>query len=186
MYAVFSTTASGNASLSVNTSSALKACIKFIAVAVRLCVLKSHALKLFIVEYVDASSLCPAPSLSVFPIIVYNPLSCLAREVGAPVLHLSFTSSALKARHSGRLISCTLSEITMPQLLQMISPDSGSIMTVLPFAFPHIEHTIKVCIIVKENVLCYTINNMSIQVIQVYRVLAVIKLRYMLYINKFF
>jgi hypothetical protein len=45
----------------------------------------------------------------------------------------------LKDRHSGLLLSWSLSEITIPQLLQMISPDSGSAMIVL-LSLLHIEH----------------------------------------------
>ncbi|MGB6628849.1 MAG: hypothetical protein WBE61_12025, partial [Nitrososphaeraceae archaeon] len=48
----------------------------------------------------------------------------------------------LKARQSGMLLSCILSEITIPQLLQIISPHSGSAMTVLSPFLLHIGQII--------------------------------------------
>ena len=60
--------------------------------------------------------------------IVARPRSCIAREVGAPVLALLFCSSAVNARHSGLPIFSDFSVITIPQLLQTTSPDSESVM----------------------------------------------------------
>ena len=61
---------------------------------------------------------------------------------GVPILLLSFNSIVLKARQSGMLLSCILSEITIPQLLQIISPHSGSAMTVLSRSSLHIGQII--------------------------------------------
>jgi hypothetical protein len=78
---------------------------------------------------------------------VESPISCFAKEDRAPVLILLllFISSELKNAHrSGRFISCILSKITMPQLLHIISPKSGSV-TILSLL--HIEHIIGASII---------------------------------------
>jgi hypothetical protein len=74
-----------------------------------------------------ASNFFPLASFPVFEIIVARPLSCLAREVGAPVLDLLFFSSGVNARHSGLIISSDFSLITIPQLPQKTSPDSESV-----------------------------------------------------------
>src|SRR5437867_3799912 len=80
--------------------------------------------------------------LFIFPIMVESPISCFAREVGDPVLlfPLVLTSSELKVRLSEWIMSCILSEITIPQLLQITSPDSTSV-TMLSLVL-HIEQTI--------------------------------------------
>ena len=126
MYAVFSITASDSPSLSFNISSWEKACHKFLSVELRYRVRESHVLNLLKVECMCVSNFCPLASLSVFEIIVASPLSCFAREVGDPVLALFSCSSMVKARHSD-LISSDFSVITIPQLLQTTSPDSGSV-----------------------------------------------------------
>src|ERR687890_175042 len=63
----------------------------------------------------------PDASLSTGPIMVASPISCMARDVGMPVLLLSSCSSFEKARHSGPS-SSILSLTTKPQLPQNISP----------------------------------------------------------------
>src|SRR6478672_8194616 len=88
-------------------------------------------LNLFIVERMIGFIFCPVASLLSLPITVESPISCRARVRGVPILLLSFNSIVLKARQSGMLLSWILSEITIPQLLQIISPHSGSAMTVL-------------------------------------------------------
>ena len=85
---------------------------------------------------------CPLASLLLLPITVESPISCRARVRGVPILLLSFNSIVLKARQSGMLLSCILSEITIPQLLQIISPHSGSAMTVLSRSSLHIGQII--------------------------------------------
>jgi hypothetical protein len=80
------------------------------------------------VEYIAVSNFCPLASLPVFDIIVARPLSCLAREVGDPVLALSFSSSGVNARYSGLVMSSDFSLMTIPQSPQKTSPDSESVM----------------------------------------------------------
>src|ERR671922_2992656 len=155
MYAVFSTAASESLSLSLSLSSSENACRRFLSVGECACVRKSHARSLPIVERIEMSIARPLASLSVLPITVDRPMSWRARELGIPVLLLSFTSSEVKARHSGRL-SCALSDITRPQFLQMSSPDSGSV-TVLPLL--HILHIIAVCIFSKMRYYYYRDSN---------------------------
>src|SRR6266496_4195938 len=104
----------------------------------------SHVLNLCILERIAASSILPLASLFVLPIVVDSPISNLASEVRIPVLCLSCISSAPKAPHSGLVISGTLSEITIPQILQIISPDSESVTILL---FLHTGQAIEVCII---------------------------------------
>ncbi|MGB7636731.1 MAG: hypothetical protein WBL88_04065 [Nitrososphaeraceae archaeon] len=61
---------------------------------------------------------------------------------GVPILLLSLNSIVMKAHHSGMLLSRIFSEITTPQLLQITSPDSGSVMTVLSPFLLHIGQII--------------------------------------------
>src|SRR2546423_838402 len=73
-------------------------------------------------------------------------------SVSFPALSLSFISSSPVAHHSDRAISSALSEITIPQLLQIISQDSESVTILLPFL--HTGHAIEVFII--RLLLCLT------------------------------
>src|SRR5215211_4939721 len=127
MKAIFSITACDRPSLSFSRSSSDKASTRFLSVPPEYCVLESQILNLLNVLSIYASNFCPLASLPVFEIIVARPLSCLAREVGAPVLDLIFFSSGVNARHSGLVISSDISLITIPQLPQKTSPDSESV-----------------------------------------------------------
>src|ERR671933_1937296 len=98
------------------------------------------------VERIAASIFCPLASLSVLPIIVDNPISCLASDVDIPTLLLLLPTpfdwliedaNKSKLRHSGPSCS-TLSEITWPHLLHISSPDSES---VIIWLLLHMEHT---------------------------------------------
>src|ERR1051325_274296 len=146
MYAVFSTTASDKASLSFSIPSSLKAWIKFLSLELCIYILESHVLNLCIIERIDSSIFCPLASLLVLPITVTSPISYLAREVGAPLGRLLLLTS------SGRLMSSTLSDNTIPQLLQITSPDSGSV-TSLSF-LSHIEH--KICVSVEGGIFLFS------------------------------
>src|SRR6266511_5238412 len=73
------------------------------------------------VLFIDADNGLPDSSLSMGPIIVARPMSCIARDVGMPALLLSSCSSFEKALHSGP-VSSILSVITNPQFPQNISP----------------------------------------------------------------
>ena len=115
-----------------------KAFIRFLSAELWLCVLRSHVLNLCIIARISASRTCPLASLLLFPITVASPISAIAREPGTPVLLLVVFSSILNAARSGLLMSCILSKITVPQLLQMISPDSVSVTILSPFL--QIEH----------------------------------------------
>jgi hypothetical protein len=86
------------------------------------------------------SSLFPEASLLGLPIIVAMPISFGDKETGVPVLALFLLSSVVNAHHSGLAISRIFSEITIPQQLQMTSPDSGSVIAV--FILLHTEHLI--------------------------------------------
>jgi hypothetical protein len=61
---------------------------------------------------------------------VESPLSCFAKDVGAPVLVFEFLSPGSNVFHSA-FVSCTLSISTIPQLVQITSPDSGSVSILL-------------------------------------------------------
>jgi hypothetical protein len=61
-------------------------------------------------------------------------LSCRARELGDPVLVFLLIFSAKKICHS-RLVSSVRSKITVPHLLQIISPDSLSGIAMLLFFY---------------------------------------------------
>ena len=88
------------------------------------------------VLFIEADSGLPEASLSIGPMIVANPISCIANQVGTPALLLSSCSSFEKALHSGP-ISSILSVITNPQFPQNISPLELSV-TIGPF--PHRGH----------------------------------------------
>jgi hypothetical protein len=60
------------------------------------------------------------------PIIVDNPMSWNASELGDPTLWRLLLFSESKVLHSARL-SIALSDDTRPQLPQIISPDSRSV-----------------------------------------------------------
>src|SRR5215217_133791 len=127
--------------------SSLKARIRFLSAAVCIWVLKFHILNLWIIDCVDGSNFCPLESLSLLPIIVASPMSCWVKEIGDPTLTLSLFLPTLNVRHSA-LLSWALSENTKPQLLQIISPDCGSVIG-LPML--HAKHDFEVCIIMKMN-----------------------------------
>jgi hypothetical protein len=74
-------------------------------------------------------------------------MSCWVKEIGDPTLTLSLFLPTLNVRHSA-LLSWALSENTKPQLLQIISPDCGSVIG-LPML--HAKHGFEVCIIMKMN-----------------------------------
>ena len=59
----------------------------------------------------------PEASLFSEPMMVARPMSCIATEVGRPVLLLSSFSSFEKDRHSGP-VSIAFSLTTKPQLVQ--------------------------------------------------------------------
>src|SRR3989337_3827743 len=63
-------------------------------------------------------------------------MSCIASEVGTPVLLLSSCSSFEKERHSGP-DSSNLSVMTKPQLPQNVSP---VLLSVTKRPFPHLGH----------------------------------------------
>src|SRR5215207_11117544 len=88
------------------------------------------------VLFIDADSGLPDASLSTGPMIVANPMSCIAKEVGTPALLLSSCSSFENALHSGP-VSSILSVTTKPQLPQNISPVELSV-TIGPL--PHLGH----------------------------------------------
>src|SRR5690242_10905595 len=131
MYAVFSMTASESASLSFSLSSSLNACLKFLSTGSWTWLLLSQVLSLSIVLFIDADKGFPEASLSIGPIIVANPMSCMAKEVGIPARLLSSCSSFEKALHSGP-VSSILSVTTNPQFPQNISPLELSV-TMGPF-----------------------------------------------------
>src|SRR5919201_4008167 len=130
-YAAFSITASPTASLSLNLSNSLKACLKLRSTGSWTWLLLSQVLSLSIVLFIDADNGFPEASLSTGPIIVARPISCIASEVGMPARLLSSCSSLEKARHSGP-VSSILSVTTNPQLPQNISPLELSV-TIGPF-----------------------------------------------------
>src|SRR5579875_137496 len=121
MYAVFSITASERASLSFSLSSSLKACLKFLSTGSCTWLLLSQVLSLSIVLFIDAERGFPDASLSAGPMIVASPISCIASDVGVPVLLLSSCSSFENDLHSGP-DSSTRSVITKPHPPQNISP----------------------------------------------------------------
>src|SRR5262249_16656378 len=84
--------------------------------------------------FIEADRGFPDASLSTGPIIVASPMSCIANDVGIPVLLLSSCSSFENALHSGP-VSSILSVTTYPQLPQNISPLELSV-TIGPF--PHL------------------------------------------------
>src|SRR5713226_3424195 len=131
MYAVFSMTASESASLSFSLSSSLNACLKFLSTGSWTWLLLSQVLSLSIVLFIDADRGFPEASLSAGPIIVASPMSCIASDVGVPVLLRSSCSSLEKDLHSGP-DSSTLSVSTKPQPPQNISPVVLSV-TIGPF-----------------------------------------------------
>src|SRR5260370_6955221 len=131
MYAVFSMTASESASLSFSLSSSMNACLKFLSTGSWTWLLLSQVLSLSIVLFIDADRGFPEASLSAGPIIVASPISCIASEVGVPVLLRSSCSSLEKDLHSGP-DSSTLSVRTKPQPPQNISPVLLSL-TIEPF-----------------------------------------------------
>src|ERR671933_495583 len=114
-------TASPTASLSLSLSSSENAWRKLRSTGSCTWLLLSHVLSLSIVLFIEAESGLPDASLSTGPIIVASPMSCMASDVGMPVLLLSSCSSFEKARHSGPS-SSILSLTTKPQLPQNISP----------------------------------------------------------------
>src|SRR6476660_4460834 len=124
-------TASESASLSFSLSSSLNACLKFLSTGSWTWLLLSHVLSLSIVLFIDADSGFPEASLSTGPIIVANPISCIANDVGTPALLRSSCSSFENALHSGP-VSSILSVTTKPQLPQNISPVELSV-TIGPF-----------------------------------------------------
>ena len=63
------------------------------------------------------------------------------RDDGSPVLVLSSVSFIVNVRHSG-LLSNNLSETTIPHLLQIISPDLGSV--IIALSVLHEGHNVKV------------------------------------------
>src|SRR6188472_3862556 len=73
------------------------------------------------VLFIEADKGLPEASLSTGPIIVANPISCIANDVGTPALLRSSCSSFENALHSGP-VSSILSVTTKPQLPQNISP----------------------------------------------------------------
>src|SRR5437660_6481572 len=131
MYAVFSMTASESASLSFNLSSSLNACLKFLSTGSWTWLLLSQVRSLSIVLFIDAESGFPDASLSAGPIIVASPMSCIASDVGVPVLLRSSCSSLENDLHSGP-DSSTRSVRTNPQPPQNISPVVLSV-TIGPF-----------------------------------------------------
>src|SRR5919205_4006135 len=114
-------TASPTASLSLSLSSSENAWRKLRSTGSCTWLLLSHVLSLSIVLFIEADKGLPDASLSTGPIIVASPISCMARDVGMPVLLLSSCSSFEKALHSGPS-SSILSLTTKPQLPQNISP----------------------------------------------------------------
>src|SRR6188472_1679271 len=88
------------------------------------------------VLFIEADKGLPEASLSTGPMIVANPISCIASEVGTPALLLSSCSSLEKALHSGP-VSSIRSFITKPQFPQNISPVELSV-TIGPL--PHLGH----------------------------------------------
>src|SRR3712207_2701696 len=114
-------TASPTASLSLSLSSSENAWRKLRSTGSCTWLLLSHVLSLSIVLFIEAERGLPDASLSTGPIMVASPISCIARDVGMPVLLLSSCSSFEKARHSGPS-SSILSLTTKPQFPQNISP----------------------------------------------------------------
>ena len=68
-----------------------------------------------------------------------SPLSCFAKDVGAPVLTFEFLSPESNVLHSA-FVSCTFSISTLPQLVQITSPDSWSVS--ISVSLLHNEHSI--------------------------------------------
>src|SRR5574342_342281 len=144
MSAVFSITASESASLSFNLPRSLNACLKFLSEDSCAWLLLSHVLRRSIVLFMDADSGFPVTSLFACPIMVASPMSCIASEVGEPVLLLSSYSSFENERHSGPE-SSTRSVITKPHPPQNLSP---VVLSVSMEFFPQRAHLIpvlKVC-----------------------------------------
>src|SRR5215831_929066 len=83
------------------------------------------------VLFIDADNGFPDASLSAGPMIVASPISCIARDVGVPVLLRSSCSSLENDLHSGP-DSSTRSVITNPHPPQNISPVVLSV-TIGPF-----------------------------------------------------
>src|SRR5579864_9036806 len=154
MYAVFSTTASDNASLSFNLLSSLNACLQFLSVASWTWLLLSHVLRRVIVFFIDADKGFPVESLLACPITVASPMSCTARDVGIPVLALSSNCSFENDCLSGPK-SFTISFTTNPHPPQNRSPVVPSVNIL---AFPHLAHRASNAV-----ELCVTMNNTPIQ-----------------------
>src|ERR671927_774845 len=114
-------TASPTASLSLSLSSSENAWRKLRSTGSCTWLRLSHVLSLSIVLFIEAERGLPDASLSTGPIMVASPMSCMASDVGIPVLLLSSCSSFENARHSGPS-SSILSLTTKPQLPQNISP----------------------------------------------------------------
>src|SRR5271169_2716386 len=117
MYAALSVTASDTESFSDNLLSSLNACLRFLSADSWTWLLLSHVLILSTLDFIAPESERPAASLFSPPIIVARPMSCIAIEVGRPVLLLSSFSSFENDLHSGP-VSTVFSLTTKPHLLQ--------------------------------------------------------------------
>src|SRR5271169_884767 len=117
MYAALSVTASETDSFSDNLLSSLNACLRFLSADSCTWLLLSQVLILSTLDFMAPDNERPAASLFSPPMIVARPMSCIAIEVGSPVLLLSSFSSLENDRHSGP-VSITFSLTTKPQLVQ--------------------------------------------------------------------
>src|ERR1700687_2415893 len=155
MYAVFSTTASDKASLSFSLLSSLNACLQFLSVASCTWLLLSQVLRRVIVFFIDADNGFPVESLFSCPITVARPMSCIARDVGTPVLALSSNCSFENDCLSGPK-SFTISFTTNPHPPQNRSPVVPSVNIL---ALPHLPHRASI------SAPCTTINNTPIKLL---------------------
>src|SRR5450759_2042820 len=117
MYAALSVTASEMESFSESLRSSLKACFRFLSADSCIWLLLSHVLIRSTLDFIAPESDLPAASLFSPPMIVARPMSCIAIEVGRPVLLLSSFSSLENDLHSGP-VSTVFSLTTKPHLLQ--------------------------------------------------------------------
>src|SRR5579872_5259809 len=117
MYAALSVTASETDNFSDNLRSSLNACFRFLSADSWTWLLLSQVLIRSTLDFMAPESDLPAASLFSPPMIVARPMSCIATDVGRPVLLLSSFSSFENDRHSGP-VSTTLSLTTKPQLVQ--------------------------------------------------------------------
>src|SRR5574338_691912 len=143
MRAAFSTIASVSVSLSFSLSSSINAALRLLPLD-SVWLLASQIFRRLMSCRITDERDFPAESFPVFPIVVANPRSWMASELGAPVL-LLLAESSRKDRRSG-LESSTISSITFPHFWQNCSPVELSVRTNPPHLV-QLSRVFKICII---------------------------------------